>query len=126
MSRVQKGTLGTGANILYNKDYNAKTFTVDGSLEVDGKSVVMEDGRKIVKAGSFIKGKTTPLLKGGTIGVLATDGTVEGILYDDVDITDGAVEGSLVVRGNINETKLPVAAAEEVEAALKTRILLMK
>ena len=65
-----------------------KTITVPASHAHD-----VENGRKIVKSGTVI---TSPYL---------------GILYDDIDITDGAKEASVMIRGSYIDAKLPTSAS---------------
>lgn len=57
------------------------------------------DGRKIVKAGSILDKN----------GAIVNDGTAEGVLLYDVDVTYGDAQGALVVFGFIDGTKLPVS-----------------
>ncbi len=59
-----------------------------------------EKGYKIVPAGTIYP---------------ANDATAQGILYDDVDVTDGDHEGSLIVAGRIIKENLPVEPAETVK-----------
>lgn len=66
-----------------------KTITVPAAHA----SAVVEDGRSIVKSGTVF---TSPYY---------------GILYYDVDITDGAKEASLMIRGSYIDAKLPASAA---------------
>lgn len=68
-----------------------KTITVPATA-----SSVTENGRKIVKAGTIF---TTPYY---------------GLLYEDVDITDGAHIGSLMISGHYIDAKLPATAASYV------------
>lgn len=51
------------------------------------------NGKKFVKGGTIVNGK--------------------GIVFEDVDVTDGEHEGSLIVAGHILNDMLPVAATEE-------------
>lgn len=60
-------------------------------------------GRKIVSAGTIYP---------------ANDATAEGIVYTDVDVTDGPQPGSLIVEAYILEERLPVAPSVEAKAAL--------
>ena len=66
-----------------------ETITVPASAT----GAVTENGRKIVKAGSIF---ATPYA---------------GLLFNDVDITDGDRIGSLMVRGSDIDAKLPAPAA---------------
>lgn len=70
-----------------------KTITVPASAP----GAVTENGRKIVKAGSIF---ATPYA---------------GLLFNDVDITDGDRIGSLMVRGSYIDAKLPATAAAKAE-----------
>jgi len=69
-----------------------KTITVPANFA----TYVMENNRKVVKAGTIF---TSPYY---------------GLLYEDVDITDGAKEGSLMIRGSYIDAKLPASAVSYV------------
>lgn len=56
-----------------------------------------EDGKKIVPAGSILDKN----------GAVVNDGSAEGVLLWDVDVTYGDAPGSLVMFGFIDGTKLP-------------------
>lgn len=62
------------------------------------------NGRKIVKAGTILP---------------ANDTTAEGILYSDVDVTNGPQPGSIIVEAYVLEERLPVAPSEDAKTALK-------
>ena len=62
--------------------------------------VTMADGSKYVPAGAVIP---------------ANGATAKGILYEDVDVTTGAMPGSIVTKGTVYEDRLPAA----VESAAK-------
>lgn len=68
---------------------------------------VEENGKKIVKAGSILD----------VNGAIVNDGTAVGVLLHDVDVTYGNANGTLVIHGFIDGTKLPVA--ELAEATVK-------
>lgn len=74
-----------------------KTITVPSTAN----GAVTENGRKIVKAGSIF---ASPY---------------PGILFNDVDITDGDRIGSLMIRGSYIDAKLPASAASQAEAFAK-------
>lgn len=61
------------------------------------------NGRKIVKAGTIYP---------------ANDATAEGIVYTDVDVTEGPQAGALLVEAYVLEARLPVAPSEEAKAVL--------
>ena len=62
------------------------------------------NGRKIVVAGTIIP---------------ANDATAEGILANDVDVTEGDAVGAKIVEAYIYKSRLPVTPTEEAIAALK-------
>lgn len=49
----------------------------------------------------------------------ANNGTAEGIVYEDVNVTSGDMPGSVVLAGRVYEDKLPVAIDEGAKAALE-------
>ncbi len=58
---------------------------------------VEEDGKKVVKAGSILD----------ATGKVVNDGTAVGVLLHDVDVTYGNTNGTVVVHGFIDGTKIP-------------------
>lgn len=73
------------------------TFKKNDSVAVD------EDGRKIIKSGTIYP---------------ANDSTAEGIVRNDIDVTDEDTIGSLVVHADVTEKKLPKAPSAEAKAKL--------
>ena len=65
--------------------------------------VTTADGCKYVPAGAVIP---------------SNDGNAKGILYEDVDVTTGAMPGSLVTEGVVYEDRLPAAIESSAEAVL--------
>lgn len=61
-------------------------------------------GRKVVKAGTILP---------------KNDATAKGILFNDVDVTDGPQPGAYMVEGYVIPQRLPVAPTAEAIAALK-------
>ena len=64
---------------------------------------VTRNGRDIVPAGAVIP---------------ANDSTAVGILYEDIDVTDGAAAGSIVTKGTIYGDRLPAALDSDAVTAL--------
>lgn len=85
--------------------YEAKAVTIPKD---DGLSVTI-GGRKIVLAGTVWP---------------ANDGTAEGLVYSDVDVTDGDQEVAIVYSGTVSAFKLPVVPAAAALAAMKNITLL--
>lgn len=65
------------------------------------------DGGKYVKAGTFYPANDSA--------------TVEGIVYEDVDVTTGDMPGSVVLSGTVYLDRLPVAPGSGVQAALEAK-----
>lgn len=65
--------------------------------------ITRADGTKIVPAGAVIP---------------ANGSTAVGILYEDVDVTDGAAAGSVVTRGQVIEANLPAAPVSAAKTAM--------
>lgn len=65
--------------------------------------VTRDNGRKVVPAGAVIP---------------SNDGNAKGILFEDIDVTEGAKMGSIVTEGTIYEDKLPAAIESAAEAVL--------
>lgn len=85
------------------------------------------DGRKIVKAGTVLgggfytnQGTALKAASDGTTTEGTTTGAVaaEGVLFNDVDVTDGANMGALLVHGFISTSKIPTAPTATMRAAL--------
>lgn len=95
---VSKRTDVKQINFLASAKYQNFTYEVsDAGVTAD------EHGRKIVPAGTILP---------------ANDATAEGILFNDVDVTEGPQPGALLVEGYVLEARLPVAPAAEAKTAL--------
>jgi|SRR5690625_137055 len=69
----------------------------------DDGVVANENGRKIVPAGSVYP---------------SNDGDAIGILYNDVDVTEGPQPGAVLVEAWVLEDRLPEEVSEEAKAAM--------
>lgn len=77
-----------------------KTMTIAAT---HAQAVTRTDGRKVVPAGAVIP---------------SNDGNAVGILYEDIDVTEGAKIGSVVTEGTVYEDKLPAAIESAAESAM--------
>lgn len=68
------------------------------------QAVTRENGRKVVPAGAVIP---------------ANGASAKGILFEDIDVTEGAKPGSVVIAGTIYGNRLPAALADAAATALK-------
>lgn len=85
---------------LASEECTRETVTV---LPNHSQVVTMADGSKYVPAGAVIP---------------SNDGNAKGILYEDVDVSNGAMPGSLVTKGIVYEDRLPAAIESTAEAVL--------
>ena len=63
-------------------------------------------------------GRGNKMVKAGTIWP-ANNGTAKGILYHDVDVTEGEHEASLMVAGRVFKDMLPTELDTEAQTALE-------
>lgn len=112
-NRVVKESYGNSQEILKINEFVSipVMFTDVGVSAVDGK--------KIVKAGTIIGGKTKAVLENRQEVVedknTALKGeAAEGVTLYDVDVTGGPREGSMIICGfiDLNKVTAPVAEAE--------------
>lgn len=112
-NRVIKEEYGNRKEILKFNDFVATV------VNVTDVGVAAVEGKKIVKAGTIIGGKSKPvLLNVGEVvenknTALKAEGA-EGVLLYDVDVTNGPREGSMILYGYIDLNKIPEAPVEEV------------
>lgn len=67
------------------------------------QAVTRDNGRTVVPAGAVIP---------------SNDGNAKGILFEDIDVTEGAKPGSVVTEGVVYEDLLPAAIESTAEAVL--------
>lgn len=91
---------------------------VNLAVTVDDTGVTADaNGRKIVLAGTVLGGGV--LADSTKLAKKANDATAEGVLFYDVDVTDGPAAGALLIHGFIDLKKLPEAPTAEAATALK-------
>lgn len=116
----------TGAKeILKTRDFEAIGVMVDAT-----GIAANSNGLKVVPAGTIVGGKTkSTLANEGEVVVNKNTGDTgadaEGVLLYDVDVTHGDAPGSMVIRGNIDLSKIE-KPVDEAQVALKGRILFIK
>lgn len=94
---AEKGHTYEAGWFLAHEECERKTRTISQTGATD------VDGRKYVKAGTIFP---------------SNDENAEGIVYEDVDVTTGAMPGSVVLSGVVYEDRLPVKIAEGAKTAL--------
>lgn len=81
-------------------------------------AVTADNGGKYVPMGTIYTVETE--VEGKTV----TD--YIGIVYEDVDVTNGAMPGSVVTKGEVYENRLPVALTEAAKTALEAKGFVFK
>lgn len=101
-------------------------FNVDNQMSVGIKvnksiaSAVLENGRKIIKAGTPLAGN---LEARGTAFTAVGDGApAVGVLLHDVDVTDADANGSLLIWGFVNLDRIDTTTAALLTSAVKTSL----
>lgn len=51
----------------------------------------------------------------------ANDGTAEGIVYEDIDVSTGDMPGSVVLQGRVYTNRLPVEINSAAQSALEAK-----
>lgn len=85
---------------LASADCVRETITV---AQNHAQVVTKADGSKYVPAGAVVP---------------ANGATAKGLLYEDVDVSTGAMPGSVVVEGRVYEDRLPAAVQSTAKTAL--------
>lgn len=97
-----------------------------GILVSDTGITAGTDGKKIVKAGTPMAGN---LKTRGTAFTKAAEGVV-GVLLHDVDVTEGAENGTLLIHGFVDLNKVDATTAAlitaDIETALKGGVTFLK
>lgn len=75
--------------------------------QIPQSGAISDNGGKYQKMGSFYPANNSS--------------TVEGILYEDVDVTSGDMPGSVVTKGVVYLNRLPAAPESGVQAALEAK-----
>lgn len=92
----------TGKQILVFPDHYvcvARTFA-----KGDAAATTTTDGRKVIKAGTVYP---------------ANDATAIGVVFNDVDVTNGDAAGAVLIHGFVKTSALPAAPAAAAKTALK-------
>jgi hypothetical protein len=116
-SGIIKETAVAPSQILFNvQNQMSVGVIVDKTVGTAG-----EDGRKIVKAGTPLNGDLTDC---GTAFIAAKDASspAVGVLLHDVDVTDGAANGTLLIWGFVNLNRMDSTTASLITTNRKTEL----
>lgn len=91
--------------------FNAGHFLIDDELSLrESATIAANHAQKVTRNGRII-------VPAGAV-IPANGATAVGILYEDIDVTDGAAHGSIVTKGTIYGDRLPAALDSDAATAL--------
>lgn len=88
----------------------ARVFAPGYFLAADAENCTRET-REMKQTGATTLSDGTKIVKMGTV-YPANDGTAEGIVYEDIDVTSGNMPGSVVTKGIVYEDRLAVTSVD--------------
>lgn len=119
---IKKETAGAPVQILFNVQNQMSV-----SIQVAKEAGVVEGGKTIVKAGTPLSGDLTN--RSAAFSAAGT-GDAVGVLLHDVDVTDGAGNGTLLIWGFVNLNRIDSGTAakitDDVKTALKGAVWFLK
>ena len=92
--------------------------TFSGTVLASNVTTADENGRKYVKAGSFIDATGAVIKPSGT----SFTGDPVGILYKTVDVTNGDASASIIVEGYLREDRVFDGYQDEAKTAAKAKV----
>lgn len=119
---IKKETAGAPVQILFNVQNQMSV-----SIQVAKEAGVVEGSKTIVKAGTPLSGDLT---NRSTAFSAAGTGDAVGVLLHDVDVTDGAGNGTLLIWGFVNLNRIDSGTTakitDDVKTALKGAVWFLK
>lgn len=100
IGNVEQGKVYAPGYFLAHEECERKTREVTQSM-----ATTRADGTKYVPMGTFFPANSSS--------------TVEGIVYEDVDVTSGSMPASVVLSGVVYLDRLPASPASGVQSALE-------
>ena len=94
-----------------NKFYQPGWFLAKGDCQRETVQVAQNHAQVVTKADG------SKYVPAGAV-VPSNDGNAKGLLYEDVDVTTGAMPGSLVTEGSVYEDRLPASVQSSAKAVL--------
>ena len=91
-------------------DNTARVFAPGYFLAADAENCTRET-REMKQTDATMLSDGTKIVKMGTV-YPANDGTAEGIVYEDIDVTSGNMPGSVVTKGIVYEDRLAVTSVD--------------
>ena len=101
--------IGVQRNVLIAPEL---AFTI--GCQVGDTGVTAVEGKKIIPAGTIVGAEASVLTERETVLTVAGEDTIanaQGVLVNDVDVTEGTANGTLLVAGFVDLDKMPEDAA---------------
>lgn len=86
---------------------------------VSNTNATTVNGRQIIKAGTPVGGQNDFMQDENAVLNVANDSTAQGIVENDVDVTDGTGNATVIVEAYVNENKIPAISADAKKALSK-------
>lgn len=99
-------------------DNSARAFSPGFFLAHDDENCIRET-REMAQANATTLSNGQKIIKAGTFYPANSSSTVEGIVYEDVDVTSGDMPGSVVTKGIVYLDRLPASPESGVQSALE-------
>ena len=104
---------GADEILAYADDY------VTVSAMMDDTGVVADaNGKKIVKKGTFVGGASASVFTDRTQKLKKGTAVIDGVLFNDVDVTYGPAPCALMYAGTVKSSKLPEPVTSEIRGKL--------
>ena len=114
---ISKVTGSAPSQILFNVQ---NQMSVGVKIAQNFSTAVVENGRKIVKAGNPLAGDLTA--RGTNFTAPGQNAPAVGILLHDVDVTDGAANCTLLIWGFVNTSRIDSTTAALITSDVKTAL----
>lgn len=97
-----------------------------GVVVNNSSAVAGADGRKVIKAGTPMIGNLDARTSAMTPATGVGSESVVGVLLHDVDITNGAANGTLLIFGFVNTNMIDSTTKALISATVKTALPMIK
>lgn len=123
-TNIKQEKYGSGTQILFAIEHQ-----VSMGIVVDETAGITENGRKIAKAGTPLKGSLdnrTEAFLPASAGSASAQSDAVGILLHDVDVTAGDNNGTLLIFGFVNTNRIDETTKAKITSYVKTALPMIK
>lgn len=116
---IHKTVGAAPVQILFNVEHQVSVGILCANTGVTADA----NGKKILKAGTPMAGSLTAR---GTAYTKANDNTAVGVLLHDVDVTNGNANGTLLIFGFVNTSRIDSTTVALITEGVKTALPMIK